>query len=92
MGTETVYLFPLLIYLFIWRYSPRNGDGNVSIGHCNNLLLSIWRYSPRNGDGNKTAPLLVYLVSGFGDIVPGMGTETIISIDTKSSDFKYLEI
>ena len=52
MGTET---FRTMYYsnlsFMIWRYSPRNGDGNIG-NPTVVMIVVIWRYSPRNGDGN----------------------------------------
>ena len=78
MGTETLfYCFNLGWQIIIWRYSPRNGDGNNTGTGEKECYEYIWRYSPRNGDGNGEYPkVCVNLQTEFGDIVPGMGTET----------------
>ena len=50
------------------------------------IAMKIWRYSPRNGDGNygKHCTLTIKYAS-FGDIVPGMGTETDLKVSLKQS-------
>ena len=85
MGTETVKSATNLQKVSqIWRYSPRNGDGN-----------SYW-FSPSSvslfgdivpGMGTETCFLFVLNRLGhiFGDIVPGMGTETFLAFSSASS-------
>ena len=78
MGTETLFVF--LFYNFngcIWRYSPRNGDGNFPFYILNGSHQLFGDIVP--GMGTETNGMLHKGIDKlFGDIVSGMGTETIV--------------
>ncbi len=76
MGTEAILSSLSAVIWFIWRYSPRNGDGNTT---GNKQLLTVSRFGdivPGMGTETLDAIFLRKVFAIFGDIVPGMGTET----------------
>ena len=81
MGTEAILSSLSAVIWFIWRYSPRNGDGNTT---GNKQLLTVSRFGdivPGMGTETfKLARVNIYSDSEFGDIDPGMGTETLDAI------------